>query len=190
MVLPTPVPMLNELTNVMETISGWDGLTVDSAVVYEGISTATLTGLERLNGETVTIVGDGAVFPPQVVQGGQVVLPQAVHTPVGLPFTSRGRTMPIEVPLRGATGQGLRKRWVTLRARLQETACLVLQGERLPFRQPHMPQNQGVAPYSGDRECLPLGGWDRAATIDFVVDQPLPCTLLALMGLVDTEVIS
>src|SRR4029077_3534501 len=141
MVLPEPVAMFNELTQEPEVLAGGDGLTVDCATVYAAIATDTLTGLSHLEGATVQIVGDGAVFPDQVVTGGQVVLSQVVHTAfVGLPYTSRGRTMPVEIPLRGTTGQGGRKRWVNLRARMQGTACLVLNGERLPFRQSHMAQ--------------------------------------------------
>lgn len=188
MVLPEPVPMFNELTQEQESIAGWDGLTVDCARVYTGITTATLTGLGHLEGETVQLVGDGAVFPAQTVTGGQVVLSQAVHTAfVGLGYTPRGRTMPVDVTVRGQTGQGLRKRWANLRARVMTTACLVLQGETIPFRQPHMPQDQGPAPFTGDREVLALG-YDKYGFISFHVDKPLPCTLIAVMGTVDLEV--
>jgi hypothetical protein len=188
MVLPTPVTMFNELTQESEDITGWDGLTVDCAKVYTAINTATLTGLGHLEGATVQLVGDGAVFPAQTVTAGQVVLSQAVQTAfVGLGYTPRGRTMPVDVTVRGQTGQGLRKRWTNLRARVMTTACLVLQGERIPFRQPHMFQDQGVAPFTGDREVLALG-YDKYGFISFHVDQPLPCTLVGLMGTVDLEV--
>jgi hypothetical protein len=135
----------------------------------------------------VQIVGDGAVLPAQVVSGGQVTLPQAVSTAfVGLGYQSKGRAMPVEVPLRGTTHQGKQKRWVNIWARLQETACLVLNGERLPFRQPHMPVNQGVAPFTGDRKVQPLG-YDHYGFLSFVVDQPLPCTIVGLFGTLDAE---
>jgi hypothetical protein len=188
MVLPTPVETFNGLTETPETVTGWDGLTLDCANVYEGINTSVLTGLDHFNGTQVSIVADGAVFPNQTVSGGQVTLSQVVHTAwVGIGYSARGRTLPVELPLRGTTGQGLRKRWTRLRARVEQTACLVLNGERLPFRQPHMAMDQGVAPFSGDREVQPLG-WDRTGTITFDVDQPLPCTLLGLMGSLEQEV--
>lgn len=94
--------------------------------------------------------------------------------------------MPVEVPLRGTTHQGKQKRWVNLIARVRNTACLVLQGERIPFRQPHMPQNQGVAPFTGDREVTPLG-WDGYGFVGFEVDQPLPCEIVGILGTVDAE---
>jgi hypothetical protein len=188
MVLPEAVTMFNELTQEHESIEGWNGLTVDAGKVYTAINTATLTGLTYLEGALVQIVGDGAVFPAQVVKDGQVVLTQAVQTAfVGLGYTPRGRTMPVEVVVRGQTGQGLRKRWANLRARVLGTACLVLQGERIPFRQPHMPMDQGPAPFTGDREVLALG-YDRYGFISFEIDQPLPATIIAILGTVDTEV--
>jgi hypothetical protein len=188
MVLPTPVEMGNELTQETETITGWEGLTVDCAKVYTDVNTATLTGLEHLDGAEVQIVGDGAVLPVQTVTGGQVVLSRAVQTAfVGLAYTPRGRTMPVDVTVRGQTGQGLRKRWASLRARVQQTACLVLQGERMPFRLPTMPMNQGPAPFTGDREVMALG-FDRYGFIGFEADQPLPVTIIAIMGTIDTEV--
>jgi hypothetical protein len=188
MVLPQPVPMFNELTQETEDVDGWEGLTVDSGVVYSGAPTDSLSGLGHLEGETVQIVGDGTVLAPQVVTGGQVGLSQTVSTAfVGLPYVCRGRTMPVEVPVRGLTGQGTRKRWVNLRARVQGTACLVLHGEAIPFRQPHMPQNQGVAPFTGDREVMALG-YDRFGMVSFVVDKPLPATVLGVLGVLDTEV--
>lgn len=187
MVLPEPVAMFNELTQETEQVDGWDGLTVDSATVYEGISTATLTGLGHLEGETVTIVGDGAVFPPQVVNAGQITLPQVVHTAfVGLPYLVRGRTLPVEVARPGVTGQGSRKRWTNLTARVQNTASLVLQNEKIPWRQPHMPQNQGPAVFTGDRVVNALG-YDTYGMISFVVPDPLPCTIIAVYGTLDVE---
>lgn len=193
MTLPTPVSMVNELTQDTDVIDHWTGLTVDAGVVYQGAATATITGLGHLEGATVKVVGDGAVFPDAVVTGGQVTLPQAVQCAfVGLEYIPRGKTMPVDAPVRGPTQQGRRKRWVSLRARVEGTACLVLkptpqsQPERIPFRQPHMPQNQGVAPFSGDREVTPLG-WDRMGMIEFYVDQPLPATILGIMGVLDAE---
>ena len=188
MALLKPVTMLNELTQESEQISGWDGLTVDAAIVYSGAPTATITGLSHLEGMSVTIVGDGAVLPPQVVRNGQIPLGQTVKTAfVGLSYVPRGRTLPIDLPIRGVTQQGLRKRWAKLWARIETTACLVMQGERLPFRQQHMPMDQGVAPFSGDRQCPTPLGWDRRGMVSFEVPDPLPCTLIGIFGTLDSE---
>lgn len=82
---------------------------VDCGATYDGAPTATITGLEWLNGQKVAILADGGVHPPQVVSGGQIELEEAarvVH--VGLPFTSDLQTLPLAVELAGY-GQGMPK---------------------------------------------------------------------------------
>lgn len=187
MPLPTPVSMVNGLTQETETVTQWQGLTVDGATVYTGVNTSTLTGLDRFEGQLVFIVADGAVFPPQVVSGGQVVLSQAVHGAfVGLGYSALGKTVPVDVPLRGTTGQLARKRWVKVRVRVEQTLSLIVHGERVFSRQPHMPMGQGAAPFSGDKDIVPLG-WSGHGVITFVADEPLPSTILGIYGLLDSE---
>jgi len=187
MVLPEPVTMLNELRQEQEMIDGWDGLTLDSAVTYSGPPLDHFIA-PHLVGETVTIVGDGAVLPSQGMTDTGITLQHPVSTCwIGLPYTSRGRCMPVDVPLRGTTGQTQRKRWNRLTARVEQTAYLVLNGERIPFRQPQMPQNQGVAPFTGDRSVMPLG-WDGFGFVSFEVDQALPCTIIGIVGTLDQAV--
>lgn len=189
MALPEPVQMFNELTQETETITGWDGLTLDAAKVYTSLNKNTLDGLSYLAGHTIGIVADGALFTETVPTNGQIVLPHVVQTAfAGLPYTPRGRTMPVDVPIRGTTQQNLRKRWANLRARVVGTATLKLQNETLPFRQPHMPMDQGVAPFTGDRETGLVLGWDKYGFISFEAPDPLPCTIIGIFGAVDTEV--
>lgn len=64
-----------------------DAFHVDCGLTYTGAAATTISGLGHLEGATVAILADGAVHPPRVVTGGQVVLEQAaskVH--VGLPI--------------------------------------------------------------------------------------------------------
>ena len=189
MTYPVSLVMHNDLTEEDETQTGWEGLTLDCATIYNAISTATLTGLARFNGMTVSIIADGAVLPDQEVSGGQLVLPRIVQSAfVGLSYRALGKTVPIDAPVRGhATSQMVRKRWVELRARVERTANLVLHGERVFFRQPHMPMDQGVGLYTGDVEVTPLG-WSGLGLISFVSDQPLPSTVIGIYGTLDQEV--
>jgi len=62
---------------------------VDCGATYQGAAATTISGLDWLEGETVSILADAAVIAPQVVQGGAVTLPapaSVVH--VGLPITA------------------------------------------------------------------------------------------------------
>lgn len=89
-----------------------DSYFVDCGLTYEGSPISTITsGLEHLEGETVSILADGAVLPRQVVTSGG--LPNTFDAPaskihVGLPITADIKTLPMVVELRGvgAFGQG------------------------------------------------------------------------------------
>jgi hypothetical protein len=187
MLLRTPVTVMNGLTEAEEIVSGFSGLTLDAATLYSGPVTTTIAA-PQLVGHTVYSVADGAVLPAQVVPaGGVVTLPVPASTIwVGLPFASVGRTDFPDVAVRGTNGQRIKKRYVRLLARLEQSACLVLHGERIPFRSASMPQDQGVVPFSGDKEVTPLG-FSQRAVVEFIVDQPLPCTLISLFGTLDIE---
>lgn len=89
-----------------------DAFFVDAGVYYNGAAISTITaGLEHLEGETVSILADGAVVPPQVVTAGGLPspLPVAAETIViGLPITADLETLPFAVEMQGA-GQGRAK---------------------------------------------------------------------------------
>jgi hypothetical protein len=64
---------------------------VDAGLKRTGAPTSTLTGLSHLEGKEVSILGDGAVYPPFTVSGGAVVSisPTVSIAEVGLPFTAQ-----------------------------------------------------------------------------------------------------
>jgi len=179
--LRTPVTIENELTGEDETWSGWDGLTVDGGVVYNGTPTTTLTGLAHLNGVACVVVADGAVLPGTYTpSGGSVTLPYAVQSAfIGWDFQARGRALPVELPQQSIAT--LRKRWVNIRVRVEETLSLKVQGEPIFIRTPSNPTDQGNPPFTGDKEVRPLG-WDELAILEFLSDDPLPATLLGMFG--------
>lgn len=164
----------------------WEGLTVDAGVVYNGVATTTITGLTHLNGQTVDIVGDGAVFPAQVVSGGQVVLPLPVQSAfVGLHFEAEGETLPPEIA-QGTISRAT-KRWVDVMVMLHETIGLEVQGVQVDtFRTPDQPMDKGVRPFSGD-VFVDTYGWGESLTLTFAQRQPLPATVLALVGQLEVE---
>lgn len=57
------------------------GLLLDEAIdLVVSPASATVTGLARYNGRKIWIIGDGDVFGPYTVSGGQVVLPKPVSS--------------------------------------------------------------------------------------------------------------
>lgn len=155
----------------------WMGLQVDAGVIYTGVATSTITGLGHLNGQTVAIVGGGVEYPSQVVSGGQVtgLTPPVTTAFVGLPYAALGETMPPELSGLG-TIQRSPKHWVELTALLDATVGFTLQGQALPLP-------VGV-PFTGEKH-LPFLGWGRDGTVTFAQLQPLPATLLGLVGYLD-----
>jgi hypothetical protein len=66
-----------------------DNLHLDSALSGDHTSpTTTWSGLDHLNGQTISIVADGKVQPDQSVISGEIVIGEpAYHLQAGLPFT-------------------------------------------------------------------------------------------------------
>lgn len=84
---------------------------VDCAGTYRGEAKKEITGLTWLEGETVSILADGAVEPQQVVKDGKITLTypaEIVH--VGLPFMADMKTLPAALALQdGSYGSGHKK---------------------------------------------------------------------------------
>lgn len=83
----------------------------------------TFSGLNHLEGMTVSAVGDGDVYEGLVVEGGSVTLPYAhswVH--IGLPYTSVGETLPIYVELQGVgASRGLPSKATEVSVQMEKT---------------------------------------------------------------------
>lgn len=81
-----------------------DAFCVDSGLTYTGVPATIISGLDHLEGETVTILSDGYTVPDQVVASGQITLERAaskVH--VGLSYTPAIETLDIDTPAAGQT---------------------------------------------------------------------------------------
>lgn len=78
-----------------------DAWFLDSALLYEGVSTTTITGLTHLKHQVVRVFGEGGTTET-VNASGEITLETAVTKAlVGLEYTSKLETMPIEA--RGQT---------------------------------------------------------------------------------------
>ena len=94
-----------------------DAFFVDCGLTYSGVSTTAISGLGHLEGQTVAILGDGAVMPQQVVTGGAITLPFAVtKAQIGLPITADLTTTPVAITGDATLGQSriknINKIWV------------------------------------------------------------------------------
>lgn len=81
-----------------ESITAADAFYVDSGLTYNGAPATIISGLDHLEGKTVSILSDGYTVPDQVVSSGQITLNRAaskVH--VGLSYTPVIETLDIDL---------------------------------------------------------------------------------------------
>lgn len=162
---------------------------LDSAVRVESETAfSTVTGLDRLEGKTVSVLGDGAELKPCVVASGTITLEKSVNTAiVGLPFTSELQPMRQEVPMRDGTAQGRNWRTSRIALLLHDSAggevgdSLQARFEKLNFRRVSTPMGSAPALYSGEIETA-IESSARAG-VDAVVktSDPLPFNVGAII---------
>lgn len=159
---------------------------LDSSLYRSGAPTTTLSGLEHLNGQTISILADGATHPDRIVSSGQVTLqvPASV-VQAGLNYRSVLTTMRIEAGGNQGTSQGQKKKFGKVRFRFLGTvgARYGIEGQPLdeiPFRDSSMPMDQAVVPFTGDKECQWQVGWEEAGRLSVIQEQPLPMTLIGI----------
>lgn len=81
-----------------------DAFFVDCGATYSGAAASRISGLGHLEGKTVSILADGAVHPPRVVNAGAITLDVAaskVH--IGLPITADLQTLPLAVQMQDSS---------------------------------------------------------------------------------------
>ncbi len=87
-----------------------DGFFVDCGGTYRGSPATHISGLDWLEGKTVSILADGSVHPQRVVTNGAIDLENPasiVH--VGLPIEAEIRTLPIAIGQMAGYGNGAKK---------------------------------------------------------------------------------
>ena len=159
-------------------------INVDSGLTYSGAPATVLAGLGHLKGKTVQIVGDGAVYPPQVVpvSGSITITPSSSEIYVGLGFSPKIVTNRPEVqPTGGGSSQGLKKRWNKASVRVLSTTGLKINGEIIPARTPEDLMGEAPAPYTEDLSITNLG-WDTDGRITIEQSLPLSAHVVAVFG--------
>lgn len=88
-----------ERLEAREQITAADCFYLDSGLTYKGDPATVISGLDHLEGETVSILTDGYTVPDQVVSGGQITLVRAASTVhVGLSYLPVIQTLDIDTP--------------------------------------------------------------------------------------------
>jgi hypothetical protein len=158
---------------------------VDCGGVYDGAAVNQVDDIDWLEGETISILADGAVCPQQVVIGGSFNLPEGVTAEVihfGLPYVSDMQTLPMALELAGY-GQGMPKNVSTVWLRVYRSSGIFAGpsfDELREFKQRAI-ESMGSPPdlKSEEIEIVVDGAWTDDGSICVRQSDPLGLTVLA-----------
>ncbi|CUI38167.1 Uncharacterised protein [Achromobacter xylosoxidans] len=169
-----------------------DAFFVDSGLSYEGPPQTVFSNLDHLEGETVNVLADGAVLPPQVVVGGSVTLEHAsrkVH--IGLPIQADLITLPLAFDAQ-AMGQGRVKNVNFVWLRLNESSGVfagpsfdkleAANPEKLTQVKQRTDEPYGSPPrwISGEFKHMVKAAWTDGGQVFVRQTDPLPVTLVSM----------
>lgn len=173
----------------VHTIETFDGdINLDSALTGEAdVPVSTWSGMEHLEGRTVSIVADDIIHAPRTVTGGAVTLDSpAVRVEIGLPYTHIVEPLPPGVAAGGGAARAMRL--IEAVFRVEGTAALRLDVGR-GLRDVTLREFGGApildAPsprVSGDVRVRAFGWHTRSDAPLWRIEQaaPLPFTLLSV----------
>lgn len=158
---------------------------VDCGALYDGEPTNTVEDLDWLEGETVSILADGAVCPQQMVVSGTVSLPEGVEASVihvGLPYVSDARTLPMALEIAGY-GQGMPKNVNTIWLRTYRSSGIFAGPsfeELVEFKQRTI-EPMGSPPdlKSEEIEIVLKGAWGDDGAVCIRQTDPIALTVLS-----------
>lgn len=158
---------------------------VDCGITYQGAATATITGLDHLEGREVVALADGDVVDGLTVAGGAVTLPfpaSLVH--VGLPYTAEIESLPPAIQFDDVGASRGRPHSVSkIRIQMEKTRGIkvVVDG----VRENELVQTGGdlseeIPLWTGMHDLTSPPHWNRDGTVTIRQDYPLPMTILGL----------
>jgi hypothetical protein len=179
--------------NSFELTDAVDGTDIDASSYTEYASGGSVreafysfSGLDHLDERTVSILGDGNVYPQQVVSGGVITLSRRcsiVH--VGLPYTADLETLNIEKELSSGTLQGEKIKVGLVSFRFLDSRGGYIGPDFDNLYEAFTPSRSRLseAPslFSGIKR-QPLGGqYDEGGRVCFRQSDPLPVTITAIL---------
>lgn len=166
---------------------------VDAGLTYSGTAAKTISGLNHLEGQTVSVLANGAAHPDVVVTSGTITLQvSATVAQIGLGYISDLQTNRIEAGAGdGGTSQGKTKRitklvvrfYNTLGAKFGPNSSML---DEIQFRSSANPMDNAPPLFTGDKLVEWPNGYDFDGYILIRQYQPLPMTVVALMPQVTT----
>ena len=163
-----------------------DAFFLDSGLTYSGGSTTAISGLDHLEGETVTVLNNGAVESTKTVSSGAITLTNATtKCHVGLAYDSELESVNVEPKSQYGTTQGKRGRIDKCIFRVFETVGLKAgptssSVDVVPFRTTTSTMS-ATTPKTGDYTFLMPASYSTENKLYVKSDTPHPCTISAIM---------
>ena len=156
-----------------------------------GTPATSFSGLTHLEGQTVGIVGDEAVYDRKSVASAAVALSTGenaiTNSEIGLPYESKVVTLEPEVSTSRGTSLGRKKRWARVQVRVVDTPSLKINGSQTPSRSAAMVMGSApTIPAEQDIRVTNLG-YDDKGKITIEQTQPVKTTIPGVFGLVSVE---
>ena len=159
---------------------------LDSQLAYSGSATTTISGLDHLEGQVVSVLANGSTHPDRTVTNGSITLARSsTKVKVGLSYTSILQTMRLDAGSQNGTSQAKTKRIFNISIRLYESIGVEVgpnlsNMEEIPFRSSANPMDQAIPVFTGDKEVEFRGNYETDGFIFVRQTQPLPLTVLSL----------
>ena len=163
-----------------------DAFFLDSGLSYSGGSTTSISGLDHLEGETVTVLNNGAVESTKTVSSGAITLTNATtKCHVGLAYDAELESVNVEPKSQYGTTQGKRGRIDNCIFRVFETVGLKAgptstSVDVVPFRTTTSTMS-ATTPKTGDYTFLMPASYTTENKLYVKSDTPHPCTISAIM---------
>ena len=163
-----------------------DAIFVDSSLTYSGSSTSSLSGLDHLEGQAVSILEEGAAHPDKTVASGSITTDRATtKAQVGLSYTSTLKTVRLEAGSASGTAQGKIKKIHSVVVRFFRTVGASVgtnldNTDTIPFRDSSDPTDTAVPLFTGDKTIEAQPSWDTEGSIVVKQTQPLPMTIVGI----------
>lgn len=165
----------------------------DCTIIQDfGSPTSTITGLSKLNGSMVQIIGDGYVLTPQLVTDNEIELDQispgtpdtVTEASVGLAYTPLIRLMPIHMTTQEGKLDYVPKRINRVMVDYFESLGVYVNDVLIPnmeFGDVFTSENleNSLVPQTGVYE-IRQNSWNISPTVEITQYDPLPMTILAV----------
>jgi hypothetical protein len=157
---------------------------VDAGLTYNGVAADTISGLDHLEGEIVSILADGAVHPHRTVTGGEITLDRAASVvQVGLRYDYDLQTLPLILQVDGF-GQGRSKNINKVWVRVYKSSG-VFAGQDIDHLTEYKQRTDeayGVAPApkTDELEIVIKPSWDQSGQVYIHGQDPLPLSIVGI----------